>query len=65
MPLPKKVQVFEGRDGDARVRMVFGNNRKTNVTEGYENTSYARKVGTDLAKALGVKVQDLTKKKKR
>ncbi|OHB05327.1 MAG: hypothetical protein A3A26_01935 [Candidatus Zambryskibacteria bacterium RIFCSPLOWO2_01_FULL_47_14] len=63
MPLPKKVQVFKGQDGDARVRMVFKNNRKMNVSEGYENTTYARKVGNEIGNALGIKVDDLTKKK--
>ena len=63
MPLPKKVQIFKGQDGDPRIRMVFKNGRKMNVTEGYENISYARTFARDIGKALEVKIEDLTKKK--
>lgn len=62
MPLPRKIQIFKGQDGDPRVRMTFKNNRKLNVTEGYESITYARKVANDLGNALKIKVEDLTKK---
>ena len=62
----KKVQVFKGADKDFYVRMVAGNGRKLNVTEGYESASYARKFGKEVQKMMGTgtKFQDLTKKKK-
>lgn len=48
----KKVQVFKGVDRDFYVRMVGGNGRKLNVTEGYESASYARKFGKDVQKII-------------
>ena len=59
----KKIQIFKDSKGEARVRMVFENGKKTNVTEGYKNTTYAEKLAQDLRKQLHLKkaVEDLRK----
>ncbi|KKS81046.1 MAG: hypothetical protein UV55_C0023G0008 [Candidatus Gottesmanbacteria bacterium GW2011_GWC1_43_10] len=62
----KKLQIFVDSKKATRVRLVAGNGRKINVTEGYKNPSYAKELAKQLQKfgGRGTKIEDLTKKRK-
>ncbi len=64
MPVPKKVVAKKDARGEIRIGMVFKNGKKLNVSQGYDNSTYARKMGQELAHALGVKFEDQVKKKR-
>lgn len=67
MKRDKKLQIFVDAKKETRVRLVAGNGRKINVTEGYKNSSYAKELAKQLQKfgGRGTKIEDLTEKKKR